>query len=301
MPEFPGTLKPPRLATAPSSPALGQMYYDTATNRLFWWNGTLWVVAGSAAAASYAQTIGDGSTTSFTINHALGTSDVFVSVREASGNLSIVYPEVQVTDANNVKVIFDVAPASNAYRVFVTQGVGAPPAYVTTLPGSPYDGQEVYLQVDATNGINWHFRYRAGSASAYKWEFLGGPPLDSRVDALEISTSTTYVDLTTAGPSVTVPRAGDYELSFGCFPFNGEANEYVRMSPRIGSTAPVDADSATLYGQVSGQSGSAIARTIVKTCAASDLIKCQYLGTVAGGTNFNAAWRWLSVIPVRVS
>jgi hypothetical protein len=42
MPEFPGTLKPPRLATAPSSPALGQMYYDTPSNILYWWNGTVW-------------------------------------------------------------------------------------------------------------------------------------------------------------------------------------------------------------------------------------------------------------------
>jgi hypothetical protein len=45
MPEIVGTLKPPRLASAPSSPSLGQLYYDTAINDLLWWNGTAWVSA----------------------------------------------------------------------------------------------------------------------------------------------------------------------------------------------------------------------------------------------------------------
>jgi len=45
MPEILGTLKPPRLATAPSSPALGQIFYDTAASALKTWNGSAWVPA----------------------------------------------------------------------------------------------------------------------------------------------------------------------------------------------------------------------------------------------------------------
>jgi len=51
MPEILGTLKPPRLASAPGSPALGQLYYDTGTNILMWWNGTAWVAAQASAPA----------------------------------------------------------------------------------------------------------------------------------------------------------------------------------------------------------------------------------------------------------
>lgn len=43
MPDFPGTFKPPRLAAPPGSPVVGQMYYDTGTNLLYYWNGTAWV------------------------------------------------------------------------------------------------------------------------------------------------------------------------------------------------------------------------------------------------------------------
>lgn len=97
------------------------------------------------------------------------------------------------------------------------------------------DGDEVYVEVDATNGVMWHFRYVAAETT-YKWRFLGGPPLVSMVETNESTASTTYVALATAGPVVALPRAGDYDVSGGRV--SGDGN----MSYDIGATGAVDAD-----------------------------------------------------------
>jgi hypothetical protein len=47
MPDIVGRLRTPRLSAAPSSPVVGEMYYDTTTNQLLYWNGTSWI-SGSA-------------------------------------------------------------------------------------------------------------------------------------------------------------------------------------------------------------------------------------------------------------
>jgi len=55
MPEIPGSLKPPRLSAAPGSPVLGQMYYDTTSSQLKWWNGSAWIVAAAGGATATIQ------------------------------------------------------------------------------------------------------------------------------------------------------------------------------------------------------------------------------------------------------
>jgi len=49
MPDVVGRLRPPRLAGAPASPAVGELYYNTGNNTLYYWNGTAWAGAGVGA------------------------------------------------------------------------------------------------------------------------------------------------------------------------------------------------------------------------------------------------------------
>jgi hypothetical protein len=48
------------------------------------------------------------------------------------------------------------------------------PLRVTSLPSTPYDGQEVYLVVDSAKNVLWHMRYYAAGS---KWEAVSGAPI----------------------------------------------------------------------------------------------------------------------------
>lgn len=78
----------------------------------------------------------------------------------------------------------------------------------TTLPQTPSNGQ--FFSLALGSGVVWNLRYNATSASAYKWEFIGGPPLVHSVAASEATTNNFYSDLTTDGPTLTIPFKGEY-------------------------------------------------------------------------------------------
>lgn len=72
----------------------------------------------SVVVRKYATDIGNGSLQTFTVNHALGTTDVTVSVYDNSTK-DEVECEISHTDANNVTIDTNSVPTSNQYRVVV--------------------------------------------------------------------------------------------------------------------------------------------------------------------------------------
>ncbi len=71
------------------------------------------------AVRKYAANVGDGSATTYTVSHNLGTKDVIVSVYDNSSPYAEVVCDVQHTSTSAITLLFSVAPTSNQYRVVV--------------------------------------------------------------------------------------------------------------------------------------------------------------------------------------
>lgn len=177
-------------------------------------------------------------------------------------------------------------------------------AVVTALPAVPKDGQEINYLLDATTGIVWKFRYRAGSPSPYKWEFVGGAELSAEVSTAETNSggsSGAYGALATPGPSIILPLEGDYDITLGAQMAHDLANNTSWMSYDIGGAGAVDADgiSHRTYTGATLTQGTHSARTKRKTAlAALTQLVCKYKDP---GVNIGAwAHRTISAVPVRV-
>lgn len=187
-------------------------------------------------------------------------------------------------------------------------------AVVTTLPGSPGEGQVVDLLVDQAKGIVWRVKYRgknpdgSDNTSAYKWEFVGGADLFDEVTSQDSTPSaTTYVSLTNIGPQVWLPTGigGDFDVEIGAMMNVGAAQAPARMAYDIFGAATIaasDADSVFFQEpNVATPNGwSSDARLRRKTgvqAGANILAKYKAVNT---GTTATFANRWMRVRPVRI-
>lgn len=168
------------------------------------------------------------------------------------------------------------------------------PAVVTALPLEPKNGQVVYFLADATNGIVWTLKYRANSASAYKWEVVGGSSLVAEVATSETTASGSYVALTTPGPSLALPLAGDYDVKIGSI-IASTGEFFSAMSYDIGGSAAVDADRVSGVGGNGNEVGAS--REQRKAALAAVTLTAKY--RVGGGTG-TFLGRQMRAMPVRV-
>ena len=76
------------------------------------------VSSGFVSLKKFSASIGDGSNTSYTVNHALGSRDVIVQLFDNSSYDSVIADVVR-TDTNNVTISFTVAPSTNDIRVLI--------------------------------------------------------------------------------------------------------------------------------------------------------------------------------------
>ena len=108
------------IVTAASTSAAGKVELATTAEALAGTDTSRAVTAAGLAARSYRTAIGNGSATSYTVNHALGTRDVVVQMYDAS-SYETCYAQVVRTDTANVTIDFNVAPTTNDIIVLVTK------------------------------------------------------------------------------------------------------------------------------------------------------------------------------------
>jgi len=74
---------------------------------------------GLGTVSKYSATIGDGTNTTFTVTHGLGTRDVIVEIYETD-YYETVYAAVKRVNLNSIEVTFSTPPSSSSRRVVVT-------------------------------------------------------------------------------------------------------------------------------------------------------------------------------------
>lgn len=163
---------------------------------------------------------------------------------------------------------------------------------VSSLPGSPVDGQEINYIADATAGVIWHLVYRSASG---KWHYTGGPPLYAQVTTFSNIDQAAYFNW--SGPAITVPLLGDYSVTLGFRPYRfGAGKDTAFMSFQVGAAAAVDADA--VLSSHDQDTGTSAVREIIKTA-------------VPAATSLSSRWRngagvwapanaWMRIQPIRL-
>lgn len=140
-------------------------------------------------------------------------------------------------------------------------------AWSSGPPSNASDGDIWIASAVDANGTRWQFQYNAGSASAYKWEFIGGPSLTSGPSG-SMTVTTTGQNNLTSGPSITTGRGGDYLIELGI---------QVQSNSGQGETAV----------QINGSSAGLFTSPAIVTLSSSALY--TYYGYASGRINSQAA------------
>ena len=170
----------------------------------------------------------------------------------------------------------------------------------SALPALPSDGQTILYQSAAmrTDGVIWQFRYNAASTSAYKWEFIGGPPWFSTMVGTEegVGTAATWVNLATDGPSITVPLAGDYASNCWAYGVTSGGASTVQIGTAVGNTTPA-ANRPQTTAAINNYANLSDGQRISAVPAATGIKMRYYGGTITTDKFGN---RGMCVTPIRV-
>jgi hypothetical protein len=114
---------------------------------------------------------------------------------------------------------------------------------VTVLPTAAQciPGDTCTYYADYTNGVVWDLIF--DGIGSYPWKVVGGSPLNAEITTSQTTTSVSYANLTTVGPTIALPLIGDYDVEIFTH-CQSSGDQRLFMSYAIGATGAVDADAA---------------------------------------------------------
>lgn len=126
-------------------------------NQVLKYDGTNWINAaapgGSFAGTTYTTTVGDGSASTFVINHGLSTRNVVVSINENNSPYSNIQSTWEATTLNSITVYFASPPSSDSIVISVYAAVsGASTGNVNSYATTIGDGSA--LQYTITHNLS---------------------------------------------------------------------------------------------------------------------------------------------------
>jgi hypothetical protein len=170
------------------------------------------------------------------------------------------------------------------------------------LPSSPKHGQRCTLTFMDNLGelyawdLVWN-RY-ADELDGNGWVVIGATPMHHEVMVEQSTTSTSYTALTTAGPSITLPRAGVWFVEIEAAA-RSEGNARALMSYQVGATAASDDDAVTV-GTVNAVHAVASVRSGRKKMLGAVTLSARYKST-SGGVTVHFSRRRMFARPVRLA
>ncbi len=208
---------------------------------------------------------------------------------------------LRTTDPAGRGIVYSATAPSRTDVIWVDTSVSGYDATVSVLPSSPYDGQIVDFQnaTMATDGVVWRFKYRAASASSYKWEFIGGAIWQKEVATNQTTASTSYTDLATTGPSLDVPVAGEYIVAAGAWITNSTAVAGSGLMSYSGAGTTAADQQGPRAGTVTATAGAADAQVLTSRQHTLTVATITAKYRASAGT-FQFGQRSLSLLPVRV-
>lgn len=179
------------------------------TNQVLKFDGNSFVPGTDTGLAGtvYVQTIGDGTASTFTITHSLGTRDVVVVARNAASPYEVIDVRWEATTTGTVTLDFSAAPSASSVRV----GVYAAVAGSTITIGSIDDLGDVTL----TSAANGDFLRYNGSAWINDAVNLSTDTIGSYVESLVAGTAITLTNNSGEGSTPTIAVTANTFDAFG--------------------------------------------------------------------------------------